>query len=135
MLTLEEIYFKNRYEIDRASESYFSFSLENFSDSTFFDKRFAIITAYNPDNSPLTTQENMRRNALLYNELNNKLVLSARGCYEEHCEEGYLISDITLSKALCLGRKYGQVAIFYSDGKKLMYVDCKTEQVMVQRSR
>ncbi len=135
MPTLEEIYFKNIYEVVLSSDQLLLFSLENFSNNHFFDRSFAIVTASNPLNVSLPSNDNERRNALLYSELNSKNVLAARGCYENHCEDGYLIFDITLSDALLLGQKYEQVAVFYNDSKRLMYVDCKNAKVMVERSR
>ena len=135
MPTLEEIYFKNIYEVVLSSDKLLSFSLENLSDNHFFDQPFAIVTAANPNNILLSLSDNTHRNALLYSELNSKGVLSARGCHDGHCEDGYLIFNITLSDALLLGQKYEQVAIFYNDSKKMMYVDCKNGEVMVERSR
>ena len=135
MLTLEEIYFKNIYEVALSSGKLQSFSLEHFTNNHFFDRPFAIITASNPLNVYLSSSENERRNALLYSELNSYSVLNARGCHEEHCEDGYLVFDMTLADALLLGQKYAQVAIFYNDSKRLMYVDCKNAKVMVERSR
>jgi len=135
MPTLEEIYFKNTYEVALSSDQLLSFSLENFTDNHFFDRSFAIVTASNPNNISLSNRENESRNTLLYSELNSNIVLNARGCHEEHCEDGYLVFDITLSDALLLGQKYAQVAIFYNDSIRLMYVDCKNSEVMVERSR
>ena len=135
MPTLEEIYFKNIYEVVLSSDQLLSFSLENFTDNCFFDRPFAIITASNPRNVVLKVSENKSRNVLLYSELNSNSVLNARGCHEDHCEDGYLILGLTLVDALLLGQKYEQMAIFYNDSKKLMYVDCKNGEVMVERSR
>jgi len=135
MLTLEEIYFKNTYEVVLFSDQLLLFSLENLIDNHFFDRSFAIITASNPRNTLLSNRENERQNALLYSELNSNNVLHARGCYEEHCEDGYLIFNTTLPDALLLGRKYEQVSIFYNDSKKLMYVDCKSGKIIVVISR
>ena len=42
---------------------------------------------------------------------------------------------MTLTDALSIGREYEQMAIFYNDGKKLMYIDCKKSEEMVVRSR
>ena len=104
MPTLEEIYFKNIYEVVLSSDQLLLFSLENLSNNDFFDRSFAIVTASNPLNVSLLPSENESRNALLYSELNSNSVLHARGCHENHCEDGYLIFDITLSDALLLGQ-------------------------------
>ncbi len=134
MLSLSEIYFRNVYEVELTSNKHFTFSLINYNPDAFFEKPFAIITAGNPNNITLTATENEARNALLYSELNSTKVLKARGCYLAHCEEGYLVYDLSLEEALALGRKYEQIAIFYNDTKRLMYVDCKKESVICERA-
>ncbi len=72
---------------------------------------------------------------LLYSKLNSDTVLKATGCHKDHCKDGYLVFDMTLTDALSIGREYEQMAIFYNDGKKLMYIDCKKSEEMVVRSR
>ena len=133
MLSLAEIYYRNIYEVALSPNKTFIFSLQNYKPDHFFRKHFAIITAGNPHNRDLSPEQNRERNALLYSELNSSKVLTAKGCYLEHCEEGYLIYDMSLKKALALGRKYEQVAIFYNDTKTLMYVDCIKESVICER--
>jgi len=135
MLPLSEIYFRNIYEVELPdTTATFTFSLQTYQPNIFFEKPFAIITAGNPNNMELSMDDNRERNAKLYSELNSKHVLNAKGCYLEHCEEGYLVYDLTLNEALVLGRKYEQVAIFYNDTKALMYVDCVEEIVISERA-
>jgi len=134
MLPLSEIYFRNRYEVELSDATTFTFSLQTLETDPFFSRPFAIITAGNPKNIDLSIEENSARNALLYSELNSNDVLNAKGCYLEHCEEGYLIYDLPLDTALALGRKYEQVAIFYNDTKRLMYVDCYDEGIISERA-
>ena len=133
----KSLYFRNRYEIERPSASPFIFSLEHFIDSTFFDRPFSIITAFNPHNTVLPLEENLQRNEQLYSTLYSKgyEVLKATGCLEGHCEEGFLIYDISLSEALDLGLQYEQYAIFYSDGECLKYVACETKDIIVEKIR
>jgi len=133
MPTLSEIYFRNLYEVELSDKSTFIFSLQNFKPDSFFNRPFAIITAGNPNNIDLTSEENAKHNALLYSELNSSNVLHAKGCYLDHCEDGYLIYNMSLKSALALGRKYEQVAIFYNDTNCLMYIDCKKESVISEK--
>ena len=134
MSPLSEIYFRNSYEVELSDTSTFTFSLQTYQPNTFFEKPFAILTAGNPNNIDLSTDKNRERNTKLYSELNSNNVLNAKGCYLKHCEEGYLVYELTLDEALALGRKYEQVAIFYNDAKFLMYIDCQKESVISERA-
>ena len=131
-----EIYLHNCYEVVFASDITLSFSLQYFKDDPFFDRPFGIITAFNPDNKTLTYQENLLRNQILYNELNSKYdVLEAKGCYDGHCEEGFIVFDISLSDTIEFGCKYEQYSIFYNSAVQLKYVNCKNEKVIVEKER
>jgi len=127
------IYLKNRYKIDR-SPSTLLFSLEKLPQDTIFQTPFTIITAWNPDNVEQTLHENIERNRKLYRDLCRYHTLKATGCYEGHCEEGYLVFDIDLASALALGRKYSQYAIVYNDTKKISYVECQSEDEIISKS-
>lgn len=133
MRDYREIYLHNRYEVSLSSTSSFTFSLEKLSYHTIFDRDFAIITAYNPKNVRLSDDANSQRDQQLYNDLYSAETLLAVGCYEGHCEKGYLIFEIDLEKALALGRKYEQYAIFYCDRSCLKYVECDTQKVIVEK--
>jgi hypothetical protein len=133
MPSLSEIYFRNIYEVELALNKHFTFSLIRYTSNPFFKRAFAIITAGNPNNQEFTSEENRKRNALLYKDLNSDRVFKARGCYLEHCEDGYLVYDLSLHDALVLGRKYEQVAIFYNDTNALMYVECESENIICER--
>ena len=131
-----KVYLHNRYEVVLASDTTYTFSFLHFQPDSFFDRPFGIITAFNPQNNTLSHHENLSRNQTLYNELNSKYeLLEVKGCYEGHCEEGYLIFDIDLSDMIELGRKYDQFAIFYNGVEKSMYVDCKSEEVILEKVR
>ncbi len=136
MTDYREIYRRNLYEVERPEGGHYSFSLANNTDNNFFDRPFAIITAYNPRNIPLSDDENRARNSLLYNELNSKwTVLAATGCLEGHCEAGFLVYDITLTEAVTLGKKYEQYAVFYNSAEVLQYIECESEKVIVAKRR
>ncbi|MEE8588591.1 MAG: DUF3293 domain-containing protein [Sulfurimonadaceae bacterium] len=131
-----KIYFHNSYEIALSSNTTYTFSLQHFKDNPLFDRPFAIITAFNPHNNTMSYQENLSRNQKLYNELNSKYeLLEAKGCYEGHCEEGYLIFDISLSEAVELGRRYEQFTIFYNSVTALKYISCEDERIIVEKER
>ncbi len=131
-----KIYFHNIYEIVLTSDTTYTFSLRSFIDNPFFERPFGIITAYNPNNNTLSEEENLSKNQKLYNELNSKYeLLEAKGSYKGHCEEGFLVFDITLAEAVEIGRRHEQFAIFYNSVKTLMYVDCEEKKVVVERRR
>jgi len=133
----KSLYLRNCYEVEQPSCAPFFFSLESFTDTTFFDRPFCIITAFNPHNRVVSLEENQQRNEQLYGDLYNKdyKILKARGCLEGHCEAGFLIYDITLSEALDLGLMYEQYAIFYNDSECLKYVVCETKEIIVEKIR
>ena len=131
-----KIYLHNSYEIALSSNTTYTFSLQHFKDNPLFDRPFAIITAFNPHNNTMSYQENLSRNQKLYNELNSNYdLLEAKGCYSGHCEEGYLIFEISLSEVIVLGHKYEQFAVFYNTTDKLMYVECENKKVIVEKVR
>jgi len=133
----KSLYLRNYYEVEQPSCATFFFSLEFFIDTTFFDRPFCIITAFNPNNRVASLEENQQRNEELYSDLYNKdyEILKATGCLEGHCEAGFLIYDITLSEAFDLGLMYEQYAIFYNDGECLKYVVCETKEIIVEKLR
>ena len=131
-----EIYFHNRYEIDLGNATTFSFSFQDLTEHPIFDRPFSIITAFNPENKTYSRHENRLRNQKLYNELNSKYeLLKVTGCYKEHCEESFLIFDISLSESRALGLKYAQYAIFYNGVDLLQYIECENESVIVEKVR
>ena len=131
-----KVYLHNRYEVVLSSHTTYTFSLLPFIDNPLFDRPFAIVTAFNPHNNILSYQENLSRNKKLYIELNSKYdLLEAIGCHEGHCEEGYLIFDISFNAAIELGQKYEQYAVFYNAVSVLKYVNCENAEVIVEKER
>ncbi|ALB01540.1 hypothetical protein ACH24_02015 [Francisella persica ATCC VR-331] len=94
-----------------------------------FPKEFAIITAYNPLNQKLTTQENIFRNILLKYQLTRKYnwVYQINGFDKstQYKENGFMFNSESLDSACELGQKYSQDAIYYVIGN-ILYV-CKCE--------
>jgi len=134
MPNFEVIYRKNVYKVE-TSPTPFTFSLDTFKNSPFFDRPFGIITAWNPDNRTLSSTENEERNLKLYSDLYSCETLKAVGCYQKHCESGYLVFDISLDQLIVLGQKYNQFAVFFSDGKYLKYVRCEDVEEIVAIKR
>jgi hypothetical protein len=136
MLSYAEIYLRNIYEVVLAPHNSIFFSLTDFRDSLFFDRTFAIITAHNPQNRDLPKTANRLLDQKLYSHLYSRYeLLRARGCLEEHCEEGYLVYDITLDDAIDIGRRYSQYAIFYNSGDALSYISCEDKKVIIEKKR
>ena len=136
MPSYAEIYLRNIYEVVLSRHNSFSFSLIDFRDTPFFDRTFAIITAHNPYNQPLRSEENRLLDQKLYSDLYSDYeFLHAKGCLEDHCEDGYLVYDITLEDAIEIGRKYSQYAIFYNSGDTLSYISCADKRVIVEKKR
>ncbi len=136
MADYRAIYFRNIYEVELLSGSIFSFSLIDFKNSDFYDRPFAIISAFNPQNRSLEAQQNRARDRQLYNELNsNRTILKARGCLDGHCEDGYLVYDITEVEAIAIALQYDQYAIFYNSTEALQYIKCENGEVIVSKRR
>ncbi len=128
------IYAQNIYTVMLSSTESFTFSLQHITPHILFNTPFSIITAWNPNNTELSIEENHLRNQELYSSLHSSYELfEAKGCFEEHCEDGYLIVGIDLDDAIALGRKYEQFAIFYNDTTSLRYIACEDEHVIVER--
>ncbi|MGB5964793.1 MAG: DUF3293 domain-containing protein [Sulfurimonadaceae bacterium] len=132
----QEIYLRNSYEVELSVDSTFTFSLIDFQDNIFYDRPFAIITAFNPQNKALPYQENRLRNQILYSELNSRYeLITAKGCLNGHCEEGYLVFDISLPDATAIGSKYEQFALFFNSSERLSYIRCEDKKIIVTKER
>lgn len=98
-----EWYFKTIFEIPLKPNQY--------------PRQFAIITAHNPFNKLLNTQENIARNHILKNDLkrNYGWVYEINGFDEQtnHKENGFMFDAKSLDEACHLGLKYSQDAIYY----------------------
>ena len=113
------------------NEDYFQVIFRSSYDLTKFPKPFAIVTAFNPMDLKLTELENKKRNGKLKRELENMRCIHERviGFSEDllHQEPSYLIK-ISFKKALHLGKKFEQRAIFWVTGENLQIIDCNTRQ-------
>lgn len=89
-------------------------------------KRFAIVTAFNPMNRKASAQENRRRNALLKKDIEDKGYdfYPVQGELNEHAEDSFAVENIPEEEALKLGRKYRQHSILYNDEKGVRFIRC-----------
>jgi hypothetical protein len=118
----------NGYEID--------FTIDTLLSSAPFDKAFAILTAWNPNNQPLSAEENTKRNADLFALLLERGygLDEALGYLEDHSEESYCIYDIGFEEAITLAKTFDQYAIFYRSQTHVGYYECATSNAVTERS-
>ena len=111
---LIEIYKENEFLLKTNKEELW-FSITNPLDEVYYSRKFAILTAWNPNNKPTTDTENSTTNKMLKADLSKYEILDSIGKYNDHKEESYLVYDISLKESLDLGLKYKQYSIFYND--------------------
>jgi hypothetical protein len=97
---------------------------------TLFEGRpFAILTAHNPGSRPLSPEENARRHRELERALRGRghdLAPSVNRSPEgDWVEEGFAVFGIGLEEALAVGRRFGQNAIIYGEGKRVALAWCR----------
>ena len=109
---LIEIYKENEFLLKTETEDLW-FSITKPLDEVYYSRKFAILTAWNPNNKPTTDTENSAANMKLKADLSKYEVLDSIGKYNDHKEESYLVYDISIKDSLALGLKYKQYSIFY----------------------
>lgn len=99
------------------------------------DKAFVILTAWNPNNQPLSLEENTVRNTQLFALLLERDYAFdiALGYLDEHSEESYCIYGIDFKEAIDLGRMFNQYAIFYRSMESVGYYECASGNAITQR--
>ncbi|GAB4223037.1 MAG: hypothetical protein Kow0076_5100 [Francisella sp.] len=100
-------------------------------------QRFAILTAYNPFNQLLTEAENIARNKVLLNKLQQSYtwIYEINGFDEEtqHKENGFMFNEESFNKACDLGEEFSQDAIYYVIDNILFVSKCaKTKRQLVE---
>ncbi len=126
-----EIYKKNHFKINDIV-----FTFEDVPEDKLFSKRFAIITAWNPNNEPPTDAINIHNNELLVKEL-EQMDLSfddALGYLGEHQEESYCVYDISFTQAIELGKRFQQYSIFYNDTQSIGYYRVDTSKAILVKN-
>ena len=126
-----ETYKKNNFKINDIV-----FTLEDIPKDKLFSKRFAIITAWNPNNEKLRNAVNDQNNEFLVKELRqmNLSFDDAIGYLEDHAEESYCVYDISLSQAIELGKEFHQYSIFYNDTQTIGYYEVSTSSAILVKN-
>lgn len=131
---MKEIYDLTHFKITHNGDVN-DFTIDTLPSSTPFDQSFAILTAWNPNNQPLSLKENTRRNEHLFETLleSGYLFDEALGYLDEHSEESYCIYGIGFKEAIDLAKQYDQYAIFYRSSNSVGYYECARGEVITQR--
>ena len=129
---LIEIYKKNMFLLKVNNQNLW-FSLNKPLEIDYYNRNFAILTAWNPNNKPTTDTENSTANQMLKADLSKYETSNSIGKYNNHQEDSYLVYNISLEEALVLGVKYNQYSIFYNDTIVLSYVKCSSKRVLVSK--
>lgn len=88
-------------------------------------ENFAIITAWNPQSVWLSPNENYRNNQNLAAEIGHTCcMLVDVGNFDFSWYEQSFAAEISQSRALELGQKYGQNAIYYVHREQLFLLSC-----------
>lgn len=132
---MKDIYDQTHFRISHNSEE-IDFTIDTLPSCAPFDRAFAILTAWNPNNTPLNHEENIKRNTLLFTLLMERddLFDEALGYLEEHSEESYCIYGIGFKEAMELGNNFDQYAIFYRSETHVGYYECATSEAITERA-
>jgi len=89
-------------------------------------KRFAIITAFNPMNQTVSNEENREQNERLEADLsaNGYVFYTTVGELDGHAEKSFTIENISQTQAVEIGVKYRQHSILYNDAEGVRFVRC-----------
>jgi hypothetical protein len=111
------------------------FTIDTLPSDAPFDQPFAILTAWNPNNQPLSLEENTKRNTALFSQLmdSDYVFDSALGYLDEHSEESYCLYGIGFEEAMALAKQYDQYALFYRSSKSVGYYECVSSYAITQR--
>lgn len=131
---MKDIYDNTHFRISHNTEE-IDFTIDTLPAYAPFDVPFAILTAWNPNNQPLSLEKNTIRNKQLFEKLleYGYPFDEALGYLDEHSEESYCIYDITFEKAIELAKDFEQYAIFYSSSNRVGYYECKTRFAITER--
>ena len=117
------------YASDKNEDLAFVLSKKETGAALFGGRAFTLVTAQNPQSTPLSDEENRERNERLERWLLAKgydygpsLGKSTDGSWEE---EGFTVFDLLLEDALRLGRQFGQHAVVYGEGNRVALAWCE----------
>jgi len=94
-------------------------------------------TGWNPGARPRPLAENERWNQQLWKRLHvaGTSVETALGWLGSWSEPSFVVSGLSTTDAVQLGREFGQAAIFEITQDELRVIDCANEQIRAQRAR
>ena len=132
---MKDIYDQTHFKISHNSVE-IDFTIDTLPSISPLDVPFAILTAWNPNNQPLSLKENNQRNTKLFVLLldNNYRFDEALGYLDEHSEESYCIYEISFEEAIELGKTFEQYAIFYRSPTHVGYYECGTKLAITERA-
>ena len=132
---MKDIYDNTHFRISHNAEE-IDFTIDTLPSSEPFSVPFAILTAWNPNNQPLSPEENTLRNEALFEKLLEcgYPFDEALGYLDEHSEESYCIYGIGFEEAIELAEMFEQYAIFYSSTKRVGYYECETGIAITERA-
>jgi hypothetical protein len=132
---MKAIYDQTHFRISHNSEEV-DFTIDTLTSFAPFNEPFAILTAWNPDNQPLSLEENTQRNEQLFETLLERGYKfdEALGYLEEHSEESYCIYGISFQEAIDLAKAFEQYAIFYRGNNAVGYYEVETSHIVTERS-
>lgn len=124
---LLKIYQKTFFEVKNSSGKRVKFtirSLHKFPELS--QKKFTVITAWNPMNKVLTKKQNRLRNRRLAHRLVQcgHVFYTSQGWFGSHREEGFTVEGISLAHAKQLACKFEQYAIFFNDYRGPRFIRC-----------
>jgi len=103
-------------------------------DKKFLEKKFAIITAHNPQNLVLNKFLNFIRNTELEGLI--KVLgydyMTSIGELFDYNEKSFIVYDISLKDALDIARQFDQESIFYNSTKEISIVKCDTKEKILK---
>ena len=121
------------YASDNNEDLSFVLNKEETGAALFGGRAFTLVTAQNPQSTPLSEEENRERNGKLERQLLTKnydygpsLGKSTDGSWEE---AGFTVFDLSLDEALELGRQFGQHAVVYGEGNHVALAWCEDERL------
>lgn len=131
---MKDIYDQTHFSITHNS-NIIDFTIDTLPSDAPLDKTFAILTAWNPNNQPLSLEENTVRNTQLFALLLQRSYAfdEALGYLDEHSEESYCIYGIDFEEAIDLGRMFDQYAIFYRSMESVGYYECASGDTITKR--
>ncbi|MDD5160720.1 MAG: DUF3293 domain-containing protein [Sulfuricurvum sp.] len=132
---MKDIYDNTHFRISHNGEV-IDFTIDTLPTYAPFDAPFAILTAWNPNNQPLSLEENTTRNEQLFEKLleSGYPFDEALGYLDDHSEESYCIYDITFEEAIELAKAEEQYAIFYRSSSHVGYYECETGVAITERT-